>query len=88
MKNIEKMNEAELRKYILDLKKMMLSIQRSNMECEKDRRRLEWLDHAKSAEYKEGPCAWSINGMEPEHHCLRDAIDSVMKQYATNKQKP
>lgn len=77
MKNIEKMNEAQLRKYILDLKKMMLSIQRSNMECEKDRRRMDWLA---DPENKIGNVQLPTEIVKSNPHSLRDAIDAAMKQ--------
>jgi len=77
MKNPDKMTAPELREYVRHLKKMMLSIQRSNMECEKDRRRMDWLA---DPENKIGNVQLPTEIVKANRHSLRDAIDAAMKQ--------
>ncbi len=43
-----------------------------------DKLRLDFLDKAKSAEYREGTCCWEINGVETGE-TIRDAIDAARK---------
>ena len=47
-------------------------------ELRKDKERIDWLEKAKCAEYREGACEWTINGWNgPFGDTLREAIDAA-----------
>lgn len=87
---IEQPNAAELGATIDDAVNLLRKFanmreERDELRAEVERlkadaARLDWLENAKSAEYREGARGWSLNGWSgPYSDTIREAIDAAMK---------